>query len=201
MTKISWAGGSKNRDVSKGALKDLKELLQLFLDLLKVHAPECTMTQLSEFLKEKIIQHATRRAHSSGSRESKPKFRVSHTDPFNDGNKKPKKISSKQTEEETTNIALNENISVQGYSHANATQKALPTFMESSATGVVASTLAHQLPANILATDDSTTPLHSTDKIHESVVIGGTMNTKENTITALEIVASEEVHSTDHRRI
>lgn len=193
MTKMSWAGGSKTRDVSKGALKDLKYLLQFFLDLLKIHAPECTSTQLSEFLKEKIIQHATRRAHSSGSRESKPKFRVSHTDPFNDGNNKPKKISSKKTEEKPANIALNGNSSGQSYSHVNATQKPLPTFMKNVVTDVVASTLSQQLPENILATDDSTTPLYSTDNIHEGVVIGETMDTEENTITALEIVASEEI--------
>lgn len=196
MTKMSWAGGSKNRDVSKGALKDLKQLLQFFLDLLKIHAPDCTMTQLAEFLKEKIIQHATRRANSSGSRESKPKFRVSHTDPFNDGNKKPKSISSKKTEEKPKNIVLNENSSGQGYSHVNSTQKPLPTFIESIATDVVASTSAHQLPANILATDDSTTPLYSTDQMHEGVVVGETMNNKENTITAPEIIAYEEIVQT-----
>lgn len=79
MTKMSWGGGSKNRGVSKGALKELHYLNQFFYDLLKMHAPDCTTTQVSEFLKQKIIQHATRRANSIGSRESRPKFRVSHT--------------------------------------------------------------------------------------------------------------------------
>lgn len=122
MMKMSWAGGSKDPIVSKGAFKKLQHLIKFFYDLLKMHAPDCTNTQVSEFLKEKIIQHARRRANSTGARESGPKFRG----PNSDGDEKPKKITKKmkKREKKKTNEATSDDSS--GPGDANTIIPVLP---------------------------------------------------------------------------
>lgn len=101
MTKMSWAGGSKDRDVSKSSFKNFEHLLNFFYSVLRQHAPMCTITEVTKFIKSKIIQHSARRAAGSGKRDSAPKFRIRYFDRDNvDAPKKPKKTKAQKKEYE-----------------------------------------------------------------------------------------------------